>query len=70
MIVTTEQSTAKLKLLPKPIDDLSDDELQQFLDSVIRPARSKITTKKPRGAAKAAKTKSTGGLDDLDSIAD
>lgn len=67
MIVTTEQSFTKLKLLDKPIDDYSDDELMAVVES-LRASRSRVTTKKPKtpGAAKPSKTKPS--LDSLDDI--
>lgn len=70
MLTTTEQSTAKLRLLPKPIDEMSDEELGAYLDSVIRPARGRLAAKKPRAAKTAAKKPTNEGLDDFDSIAD
>jgi hypothetical protein len=67
MEVLTEQQTARLKLLPKPIDDMTDDELEAFLDSTIRPNRGKQPRRKT--AANKVKVAKPGGLDDLSDLA-
>lgn len=63
MQVTTEQTTAKLKILPKPVDEMTDEELLAFVENNLRPERGKPRTKK---AAAGHKPRGSRELDDDD----
>lgn len=51
MEVVTEQTLTKVKLLDKPLDEYSDEELSLWLETFLRPARSAPRTKKPKAPA-------------------
>ena len=74
MEIVTEQATAKLKLFPKPFPELTDEEVTQWLDEVIRPNRGKQQstrkTKTPKPPGSASTNRGKAQLTAVDSIDD
>lgn len=65
MQITSEQSTAKLRILPKDMAEMSDDELMAFLDAVVRPERGRAVKSKSPKQTKAKTSKTEVDVDDL-----
>lgn len=65
MQITSEQSSTKLRILPRDMAEMTDDEITQFLEAVIRPERGKAIKSKSVKQTKAAASKTEVDVDDL-----
>ena len=70
METSTEQEVSKLTLLPKPIPDMSDEELEAWFDTHIRAERGKRPGKARKASTpKASSTPTTPTEENVDDYA-